>query len=142
MNPGNHLSATEILDQIIWSDTERIFAALSQAQGAARSSGAFPFVHGEQALISSRWKVAALAMLTWDILTTMDEEVRVRNVTDLSNESKPTVPAGQADLAVRNAVRPVGLDIHLIGTLLQIRVDAAEIIVPFCPILLIGVPHV
>lgn len=41
-------------------------------------------------------------MLTWDILTTMDEEVRVCNVTDLSNESKPMVPAGQADLAVRS----------------------------------------
>ncbi|EIW56438.1 uncharacterized protein TRAVEDRAFT_21615 [Trametes versicolor FP-101664 SS1] len=59
MNPAAHLSATEILDQVLWRDTERIFAALSQAQGAARSS------------------VAALAMLTWDILTTMDEEVKL-----------------------------------------------------------------
>lgn len=36
----------------------------------------------------------------------------------------------------------MGLDTHLIGTPLQIRVDAAEIIVPFCPLLLTGVPHV
>lgn len=46
MNPAAHLSATEILDQVLWRDTERIFAALSQAQGAARSSGASPVVHG------------------------------------------------------------------------------------------------
>ncbi|KAI0369353.1 hypothetical protein BV20DRAFT_1122220 [Pilatotrama ljubarskyi] len=59
MDASFHPNGTEILDQLLWRDSERVFAALSQAQGAARSAG------------------AALAMLTWDILTTLDDEVKL-----------------------------------------------------------------
>ncbi|KAI0830307.1 hypothetical protein BC628DRAFT_1313246 [Trametes gibbosa] len=59
MNPGTNSGNTTTLDQILWQDSQRVFAALGQAQGSARSS------------------VAALSMLTWDILTSMDEEVKL-----------------------------------------------------------------
>ncbi|KAI0633044.1 hypothetical protein C8Q77DRAFT_1059067 [Trametes polyzona] len=57
MNTGGRLSDADILNEFLWRDSARVFEALSQAQGAARSSA------------------AALTMLTWDILTTMDQEV-------------------------------------------------------------------
>ncbi|KAH9851308.1 hypothetical protein C2E23DRAFT_733276 [Lenzites betulinus] len=68
---GTYSGSSAILDQILWQDTQRVFDALAQAEGAARSSA------------------AALAMLTWDILTSLDEEVRLRFMTAVSEWSLP-----------------------------------------------------
>ncbi|KAI8990363.1 hypothetical protein BD414DRAFT_528369 [Trametes punicea] len=48
-----------VLRDQLSTDSQRVIDAISQAQGAARSAA------------------AALALLTWDILTTMDEEVKL-----------------------------------------------------------------
>ncbi|KAI0673168.1 hypothetical protein C8Q78DRAFT_1166511, partial [Trametes maxima] len=59
MDIADRLNSTQVLEKILQRDSQRVLDALSQAQGAARSAA------------------AALALLTWDILTTVDEEVRL-----------------------------------------------------------------
>ncbi|KAI0772332.1 hypothetical protein BD413DRAFT_623043 [Trametes elegans] len=59
MDLGIQLNSTELLDQIKLRGSGRVFDALSQTQGATRSAA------------------AALTLLTWDILTTIDDEVKL-----------------------------------------------------------------
>ena len=99
-NVPNNLTRPDDL-WALWQADQSVFAVIGLVEGAERSGGTVKSVFVSGSCNSPSPVVAALALLVWDILTTMDEEVRVPGGERIDGRLTDSSCQGEADLAVR-----------------------------------------